>query len=61
MDINYQARNEAEEKCCQDCPKRYWEACFGLSEFFGQISGCQKAKEAYKEALVKYEKSQKNY
>lgn len=52
-DIETQAMNEAHEKCCEHCSKKYWECCTGITRRFGRVDGCKEVIEKYAERLGK--------
>lgn len=50
-EIETQAMNEAWERCCKHCSKKYWECCTGIGRSFGigRVEGCKKVMEIYAE------------
>ena len=56
LEIKLQAKNETLEHCCDNCSKRYWEACVGIRfscYSFDRVEGCKKALDVYAERLEK--------
>ena len=52
-EIKHQAMLEARERCCENCSKKYWEACTGIRTFFESVDGCKRALEVYSERFHK--------
>ena len=52
-EIRHQARLEAYERCCENCNKKYWEACTGIRLYFESVDGCKKALKVYTERFNK--------
>lgn len=53
-EIERQAMNEAYERCCEHCNKKYWECCTGIRRSFGRVEGCNKVMEKYAERYAKW-------
>ena len=52
-EIRHQARLETYDRCCENCNKKYWEACTGIRSYFDSVDGCKKALEVYTERFNK--------
>ena len=52
--IETNAMNEARERCCEHCSKKYWECCTGITRHFGRIEGCEKVMNKYAERYMKW-------
>lgn len=52
-ELQHQAYLEADESCCRNCSKKYWEICTGISMYLGRVEGCKKALDKYTERYNK--------
>ena len=53
-EVETNSMNEARERCCEHCNKKYWEACTGITRRFGRVDGCKKVMEKYAERYAKW-------